>query len=243
MQVLSARVFEPYHTSHWVVLALFAIGAVALVSLGRRRGHTAAARRFTHVFGAVILAILIGELVYYLLPAHWTLGHSLPLQLSDLAGLSAAYALFSMRQWAYSLTYYWGLTLSPQALLTPVLYGPDFPNWQFVLFWAWHFVVVWAAIYLTWGLGMRPTWRSYRLVVTVTVCWAAFLLVFNHLAGTNYGYLNAKPAIGTVLNVLGPWPWYLIPEAILVFGIWALITWPWERATRRRVPDLRVADQ
>ena len=40
-------------------------------------------------------------------------------------------------------------------------------------FWAIYLLVVWAAIYLTWGRGMRPDWRSYRIVVVVTAVWAA----------------------------------------------------------------------
>jgi uncharacterized membrane protein YwaF len=34
--------------------------------------------------------------------------------------------------------------------------------------------------------------------------------------------------------VLGPWPWYLVPVAGLVLGAWALMTWPWVHAGRRR---------
>lgn len=233
MAPVSARQdFTAYGPSHWAVLGVFAVGAVVLMIAGRRYGNRPGTRRFTKIFAGVILAVLIAELIYYLLPENWDLGSSLPIQLSDMAGLAAAYALWSMRHWAYALTYYWGLTLSTQAMLTPALYGPDFPSWEFSLFWAWHFFVVWAAIYLTWGLGMRPDWRSYRLVVLVTACWAAVLLVFNSVAGTNYGYLNAKPAIGSLLDFLGPWPWYLLPEAALVFGVWALITWPWVRIRR-----------
>ena len=42
-----------------------------------------------------------------------------PLQLCDIAELTAAYALWSQRHWAFVLTYYWGLVLSSQALITP----------------------------------------------------------------------------------------------------------------------------
>jgi uncharacterized membrane protein YwaF len=31
------------------------------------------------------------------------------------------------------------------------------------------------------------------------------------------------------LDVLGPWPWYVLVEAVLVVVGWALITWPWNR--------------
>ena len=95
------------------------------------------------------------------------------------------------------------------------------------MFWGMHFFTVWAAVYLTFGLGVRPTWRSYRFTVAVTAVWAVTVMIFNALAGTNYGYLNRKPAVGTLLDLFGPWPGYVVVEVAVVAGVWALMTWPW----------------
>lgn len=230
MELLAAeREFTVYGPSHWGVLIVFAVGAVGLTVLGRRQ-EPAAARRFSQVFAVAILVLQLGIQVYTLIPANFGLEHSLPLQLSDLAAYTSVIALWTHRQWAVSLMYYWGLTLSTQALISPALHGPDFPHYGFLTFWAIHLFVIWAAIYLTWGLRRHTNWHYYRLTIVVTACWAAAMLAFNNLAGTNYGFLNAKPAPGSVLDLLGPWPWYLLPEAALVFGLWALMTWPWVRS-------------
>jgi hypothetical integral membrane protein (TIGR02206 family) len=77
---------------------------------------------------------------------------------------------------------------------------------------------------------MRPTWRSYRFVVAVTAVWAAVTFTFNSIADTNYGFLNEKPATASLLDLMGPWPVYVLVGAALVFTVWALMTWPWERA-------------
>ncbi|WP_229686253.1 YwaF family protein [Longimycelium tulufanense] len=231
------RQFALYGPSHWATLALFAVGAVVLVVLARRPATADAVRRCARGLAVFALALQLGSFVYYMLPGQWSLQESLPLQLSDLAGLVTAYALWSHRYWAFSLTYYWGLTLSTQALITPVYRGPDFPYWEFVLFWAWHLFVVWAAIYLTWGRRMRPSWRSYWIAAVVTVTWAVTVLVFNAVAGTNYGYLNAKPDTWSVLELMGDWPWYVLVESTLVLGVWAVVmTLPWTRRSRREAP-------
>jgi uncharacterized membrane protein YwaF len=31
------------------------------------------------------------------------------------------------------------------------------------------------------------------------------------------------------LDVMGPWPWYVVIAAGLVFTVWTLMTWPWVR--------------
>jgi hypothetical integral membrane protein (TIGR02206 family) len=223
---LLAKEFSAYSPSHWGVIAVFVIGAVLLVWVGRRQTQRQA-RRLGRILGATTAVIYAAILIYVLTPP--TIDSSVPLQLTDLATVAAAYALWSQRKWAYALTYYWGLVLSTQALISPALQSPDFPNYQFLAFWAIHLVVVWAAIYLTWGRGMRPDWRSFRIAVVVTVVWASVTFMFNTIAGTNYGFLNRKPSTASLLDVLGPWPVYIFTATVLILIVWALMTWPWER--------------
>jgi hypothetical integral membrane protein (TIGR02206 family) len=166
MALMSAtREFSAYGPSHWAVLAVFAIGSAALVWIGRRQSGSQA-RLLGRILGALTAAVYAAGLVHSLLPP--TIAASVPLRLTDLATVTAAYSLWSRRHWAFALTYYWGLVLSTQALISPVLYAPDFPHYEFLGFWAVHLLVVWAAIYLTWGRGMRPRWRSYRFAVMMT---------------------------------------------------------------------------
>ncbi|WP_434085267.1 YwaF family protein [Mycolicibacterium goodii] len=219
------RQFVAYGPSYWIAIAVFVSVAALLVWLGRRQSGRQA-RILGRVLGGVTAAIYVAMLLYTWIPP--TLERSVPLRLTDLATVVGAYAFWSQRQWAFELTYYWGLTLSAQALISPVLKSPDFPHYEFLAFWSIHLLVVWAAIYLCWGRGMRPSWRSYRFAVAVTAVWAAATMAFNGIAGTNYGFLNAKPATASLLDVLGPWPVYVFTASGLVLIVWALMTWPWE---------------
>ena len=237
-QLAAQREFSAYGPSHLTVLAIFVIGAVALVWIGRRQTEEQA-RLFGRIFAAVILAAFIVALVYKLVRPN--METSIPLQLCDVAELTAVYALWSQRHWAFVLTYYWCLVLSSQALITPDVGtpeegAPDFPHHLFLTFFTLHVLVVWAAIYLTWGRRMRPTWRSFRFAIIVTLVWVAFTFTFNSITGTNYGYLNRKPPTASVLDVLGPWPVYLVVEITIVLIVWALMTWPWERKRSRVTP-------
>ena len=122
------------------------------------------------------------------------------------------------RHWAATaLVYFWGLTLTIQGIITPSL-TDLFPHPQYFMFWGMHFFTVWAAVYLTFGLNVRPNWRSYRFAVATTAGWAVTVMTFNALTGTNYGYLNRKPAVGTLLDLFGPWPAYVVVEIALVAG-------------------------
>jgi hypothetical integral membrane protein (TIGR02206 family) len=143
--------------------------------------------------------------------------------------MTAAYALWFGRGWAAALTYYWGLTLVPQAMITPALTGPDFPSFDFISFWGRYLLVVWSAVYLTWWLGMRPNWRGYAFTAAATLGWGLVVLGFNSVLGTNYMFVNRKPDNPSLFDFMGQWPWYLGVALAVALAAWALLTWPWTR--------------
>lgn len=229
MRYAAGGPFVPYGPEHGVILVLLIVGAIMLVWLGRRYLTGQVASR---VFAGVIVAFQVPVQIYYLLPSQWDLNHSLPLQLCDLAWLTAAYTLWTRSQWAFSLTYYWGLTLTPQAMITPSLDSPNFPDIHFIQFWVQHLLVVWAAVYLTWVVGLRPTWRSLWVAVGATLAWGVAVFAFNSVTGADYGFVNGKPPNPSMLDLMGAWPWYLAVEFAVGLAGWALVTWPWTRIAR-----------
>ncbi len=240
--LFAQRSFAAYGVSHWAVLILLAVGALALALFGGRyQGSTRTVGTVGRVFAVFLVAFHVPILIYDLTPERFSLQHSLPFHISDLAWIAAAIALWSHRQWAYALTYYWGLTLAPQALLTPALDAPQFPSIDFFSFWGQHLLVVWAAVYLTWWVGMRPTWRSFGFAAAVTTVWGIAMLGFNAVAGTNYMFVSSRPDNPSLLDFMGPWPWYLPVALTVVLAAWALLTWPWTRSGAQRryadVPD------
>ena len=83
------REFSAYGPSHLVVLTVFAIGAALLVWIGRRQTESQA-RLLGRVLAALIVTAFGAALVYKLI--HPALDTSIPLQLCDVAELTAAYA-------------------------------------------------------------------------------------------------------------------------------------------------------
>ena len=226
----AAAQFEAFGTSHLVMIGVFLGGLWPMVVLGRRsREH---AELTSRVLALVLVAAVLPLQVLDHLPGNFQLGVSLPLQLCDLAAVVAVIALWTRNHTAICVTYLWGLLLTPQALLTPAL-AADFPDPRFVVFWAMHILIVWAAVFLTFGLGHRPDWQGYRRTVLITATWMLLLYPTNLVLGTNYGFVNGKPATGSMLDYMGPWPVYLLVEVFVVCTIWALMTWPWTRREPR----------
>lgn len=231
--------FEPFDASHLAALAVGAVGVVVLVVVGRRLRGGVAADRLLRGLAVALLAVTAPLQVLYNLPGSFDVGRTLPVQLCDVASL-VAWALWSRQRWAAALAYFWGFTLVPQAIATPDL-ATGFPDPVFLLFWAMHLGTVWGAAALV-ATGIRVGWADWARSFGLTVVWALAVGALNAALGTNYGYLAAKPRSASVLDLLGPWPVYLLWEALLVAGVWALMALPFARGTgprQRPRPALR----
>jgi hypothetical integral membrane protein (TIGR02206 family) len=227
--------FQAFSGTHWLLLGIFAIGLVLVPLWGRAHRGSDREQSARRGFALVIAAAFVTMQVYYQLePGGFDLGSSLPLELCDLAAFAAVIALWTRDRRATAFTYYVALTLSVQGILTPSL-GQGFPSVRFFGFWTLHLLVVWAAVYLTWGLGHRPTWRLFRFTCLATLVWAVVAFALNTVLDTNYGYLNRKPASASLLDLLGPWPWYLVVATAVIVAGWALVlTLPWRLAPAPR---------
>jgi hypothetical integral membrane protein (TIGR02206 family) len=215
--------YGPAHVCALVVLVL----AAAILIPRVRRSDPARADRVLRITGWVLLVNSALWTLWGLMPWAWDLDESLPLHLSDLLRFFGAYALISQRGWAVAVSYYWGLTLNMMSVLTPDLNYFTIPALEYVEYWAAHGAGMLIPLVLVWGRGHRPGWRSYGLAYAVSCLWAVTASIVNALAGTNYGYLHHAPAGPSLLDVLGPWPWYVLVEAGLAAVVWAAMTVPW----------------
>src|SRR3954453_13723977 len=160
--------FEAFTAEHLVLIAGFVVVCLGLVALGRSHRGTARETRFRRAYALLITSFTV------------------PMQLCDFAWVGAIGALWTRNGGARALVYFWGLTLTIQGIVTPSL-TDLFPHPQYFMFWGMHFFTVWAAVYLTFGVGVRPTWRSYRFAVAVPAVWAVLVVCFNAATGNNYG--------------------------------------------------------
>jgi hypothetical integral membrane protein (TIGR02206 family) len=233
-ELLVADGFEAFTPEHTLLLALLLVGAVVLGRVGVRQRGSGDPVRFRRTFAVLIPLFTVPFQVLQLLPGDFTLDTSIPLQVCDLSWMVAVWALWTRDARAIALLYFWGLTLDLQAAITPSL-GQTFPDPRYFMFWGMHFLTFWATVYVVCLVG-GPSWRGYRFALAATALWAALVMGFNGLAGTNYGYLARKPDTASLLDLLGPWPLYVGAEvAVLAVG-WAIMTWPWVHA-RRTAPE------
>ena len=57
----------------------------------------------------------------------------------------------------------------------------------------------------------------------------------NTLLGTNYGFLCAKPPTASLMDLLGPWPWYVGALWLLGLVFYLALDLPFWLQRRRRL--------
>ena len=219
--------FERFGTAHLSILAVTFLLPFFLVWLRRLLGRKCLFGRgggAVFVIGLVLAVILVGNKLFTLWLA-WKSGrldgtNFLPLHLCDIATLLAVWALLRDGRTACELTFFWGLAGTMQALFTPDL-RHGFPSPFFFIFFISHGGIVAVAIYLgavsPFKLTAGSVWRAWALLHG----YAMLAGLANFFMGSNYGYLAAKPSSASLMDFLGPWPFYLaVLSAVALASFW-----------------------
>lgn len=222
--IVNAREFTLFGPVHVAILAAILCLAGAFAWMDRASAPTQ--RRTVRL--TLATALILNAILWYgyLGVRGWLeFPYSLPLELCDATLVLTVVALLTLHPGSFDLAYYGALGGTSMALLTPDLWEP-FPSFTTVQFFIAHGLVVVAVLYLVWSRRARPRPRSvWRAMLGLNV-FAAVVGLFNVLFGTNYMYLRSKPDNPTLLDYLGPWPWYLLSCELLALGIFALLYLP-----------------
>jgi hypothetical integral membrane protein (TIGR02206 family) len=218
--------FHPFSREHYVTVAIGAVIIAALLLAGKRGGNS---RQLATGFLAFInlASYPFNQAAWLSLGGKVALDNILPLHLCDIAAIIAGFALLTRRPILCALTYFWGLAATFQALLTPAI-TMGFPAWPFLTFFIQHFAIVAAALYLPLVEGWRPRqplWKGPLEVYKWSVIYLSLVMGVNHMLGTNFGFATRPPDNPSLIDHLGPWPWYLVSMqaiAVLLFFLLAL---------------------
>lgn len=223
--------FHVFGAAHLAVLAAIPALAALLALLQRKVLHGTGLIRW--VLAALLLFTSGAYYTHFARMAGGLFPGHMPLELCDLSLMLTIVVLVRFRAALFDVVYYWALVGATMALLTPDV-GEKTTLFLAVVFFAGHGLTVVAILYLVWSGQARPrrgsVWRSMVAVNAAALVVGAFDFAFK----TDYMFLRAKPATASLLDVFGPWPWYIVAceGAALVF--FALLYWPfWRRASRQ----------
>lgn len=183
-------------------------------------------KTFRYLFAAFIALQQASIYIWYTISGEWSAEVTLPLQLCDLSLFLSIAVLLTKRKLISELLYYWGMGGATQAILTPDIGNYTFPHFVFYQFFTSHCVILLACIYMIAVEKFRPSPQSVLRTFLITNLYALLILPVNQLTGGNYLFLSRKPMGGSLLDLLGPWPWYLLSLEAVALLIFTLLYLP-----------------
>lgn len=230
--------FSPAHLAPIAVL----IAVILLIrkNAARLRGWKHEdSLRYTLAF-----ALIISEMSYYWrLVGIPELGPNpvdhLPITVCGWAAIFGSYMLVGKNQKLFDIIYFWLLSGSLFALLTPTpltYCGPT--RFRYYQFWTEHTLGYVAIFYMIFVHGMRPHFRSMvRSYIALLVLTAFAYWVNRCLPGANYLYMARPEAAPSVLDILPPN--FLLRFAVMlavITAMFGLAYLPWYRKDRKSGP-------
>ena len=227
--------FTPFTSEHLIPCAIGALITIGILWWGRRNELSQRITTALLVFFN-LSAYAYSQVAWLSLDGPIALDNSIPLHLCDLSAFIAGFALITRKPLLCTLTFCWGLAATAQALITPAL-GEGFPSLPYFTFFLHHFSIVAAALYLPIVLGWRPQsprWRTPLIALGCGIIYQIFSLIINAILDTNFGFTMHKPSNPSLLDQLGPWPWYLMAMWPMAFLLFFLLCLPF-RSTQRPI--------
>lgn len=217
------RPFHLFSTAHLLTLGIILILGVLLFFF-RRKVEEKGNRTFMRLFLACFLFVTdVWQQLWLVHEKAWSIKTALPLQLSDLAVIIAILMLLTKSHKLFQFIYYAGLGSSIQAILTPDLNRFSFPHFQYIEFFVSHGGVVLACLFMIVAFHYRPTIPSLWVTVLLVNLYGACVFFINKRWNANYLYIMRKPGSTSVLNFLGPWPWYLLSlDLVMILSFYIL---------------------
>jgi hypothetical integral membrane protein (TIGR02206 family) len=230
---MTAPVFDTFDVQHLTALAL--IAAVCLLLAWKVREGSARV-----IAGRAICFLLSGYVAFFYiqqgLQNALTWEYSLPLDLCNLVLFACIVSLFKPNQFATEISYFWGMGGVLQAAATPDI-ARGFPSWDFILFFWGHGATLIAILFLISGREFRPRRGSVFRMMAALNAYGLAVGTMDAITGWNYGYLCRKPSQPSLLDFLGPWPWYLLSLEAIGFVSFLILDLPWRLSGSLRKRD------
>ncbi|MCM3134218.1 TIGR02206 family membrane protein [Paenibacillus polysaccharolyticus] len=219
-----AEPFAAFSTSHIVVMIIiFSLVILLFLFRHRLRSMSERLRRLVRIsLAGFMISCEIVLQIWYVYGGVWSLQTSLPLELCSLSLLLSTLLLLTRKKWLFSALLFSGIAGALMAIVTPNL-GYAFAHFRFIQFFVAHAMIILALLYMTWVEQLRPGWRSVAGSMIFVNIAALVVYGLDVLLDANYMFLRDKPGTPSVLDMLGPYPVYILGEEVLALVLFSLL--------------------
>ena len=224
--------FQLFGTGHLIALVVILLINLSFIML-RKSDDQKLKDRVRYAIAALLVISEGSWHIWNIAIGEWSIQTHLPFHLCAVLVWTSLIMLLTRNYHIYEFAYFLGIAGASQALLTPEagIYG--FPHYRVFQTMVAHGSIVTAAIFMTVVEGYRPYWSSLKRVFLWTNIYMLLVTGINLWIGSNYLYTLHKPDSASLMDLLGPWPWYLISVEIVALVLCLLLYMPFAFRDRK----------
>jgi hypothetical integral membrane protein (TIGR02206 family) len=233
----TGRNFVLFSPSHIAALITIIVINCIIFLFRKRIQNRSSEQALRYILASVLILQEISYDTWYAYIGKWSIASTLPLHLCGISVILSAIMLVTKSYPLFEIVYFWGVGGATQALLTPDIGVYGFPHYRFFQFFISHGAIVTACLFGVFIFNYRPTLKSLKKAFAALNIYMVFIAGFNALTGGNYLFISSKPSTASLMDYLGPWPWYILSLdaiAVLLFFIIYIPFWAIEHRVKMK---------
>ncbi|MBK9108274.1 MAG: TIGR02206 family membrane protein [Saprospiraceae bacterium] len=222
--------FERFTLEHWLPLIIWMVCTYYWIQWAKNKDLIRKHRSAFWFSMSLAFAVILWMILRFVLEK-FDIKEDLPFHLCNILAIIFPIALYFQMKWFFGILYFWVLVGTLQAVITPDLKEP-FPHFVYFRYWWVHCGLISLILYGLIILKWRVEAKDIGNAIIGTNVYLFFSLLINWITGGNYFFTMRKPDSATLLDYLGPWPWYLITGQLVMlifFIVYFIPVWYYQK--------------
>ena len=200
--------FILFSNEHLITVGIGFISCILLVFLGF---FTEKKATFAKIVAIAVLGVKIAELLFRHHYYGETVAQLLPLHLCPIVIILSIFMMFFHSEVLFQPVYFWSIGAFFAILMPDIRDGMS--NFASQSFFITHFFILFSTAYAFVHFRFRPTKTGFLCSFLLLVTLAFIMYFVNNRLGTNYLYVNHPPVTKSLMDFMGPWPYYIFSLA------------------------------
>ena len=200
--------FILFSNEHLITVGIGFISCILLVFLGF---FTEKKATFAKIVAIAVLGVKIAELLFRHHYYGETVAGLLPLHLCPIVIILSIFMMFFHSEVLFQPVYFWSIGAFFAILMPDIRDGMS--NFASQSFFITHFFILFSTAYAFVHFRFRPTRAGFLCSFLLLVTLAFVMYFVNNKLGTNYLYVNHPPVTKSLMDFMGPWPYYIFSLA------------------------------
>jgi len=200
--------FVLFSNEHLITMGIGFASCILLVFLGF---FTEKKTAFAKIIAIAVLGIKIAEILFRHYYYGETVAQLLPLHLCPIVIILSIFMMFFHSEVIFQAVYFWSIGAFFAIIMPEIRDGMS--NFASQSFFITHFFILFSTAYAFVHFRFRPTRAGFLCSFLLLVTLAFVMYFVNNKLGTNYLYVNHPPVTKSLMDFMGPWPYYIFSLA------------------------------